>query len=108
MPVVPMSAGPWMAVFEGDAASLEQELAREVGPGHRLAGRTVRAIARRADQDDVLFELLDSGECAVVHLTWGARPEQPPFPSTRTYPSMEAWRGAELALAGGVMGDESD
>lgn len=91
---------PWSAVAHGGGA-LEQELRRELAAGHVLFGRSVRAAARRHDRDDVLFELTDTGECAVVHLTWTGREERPPFPMTRTYRSISSWehRDAECDRA---------
>jgi hypothetical protein len=50
---------------------------------------SVKAIARRQDNDDVLFELTD-GRVAVVHLTWSASPSSfPDFPWTTLYASIE-------------------
>ena len=42
-----------------DRSAFEAELRREVKPGHALFGVPVAALARRYDQADVLFELLD-------------------------------------------------
>src|SRR5438552_765492 len=61
---------PWDAVDDG--RGLETELVREVVRGHPLFGKTVRAVARRADQDDVLF--VGDAIVAVVHLTWSRGP----------------------------------
>jgi hypothetical protein len=70
----------WFAVGDEDAAGLERELARELPDGHVLKGVSVRAIARRFDQDDVVFRLED-GRLCVVHLTWNVERE-PAWPST--------------------------
>jgi hypothetical protein len=86
---------PWSAVAHGDGA-LEQELRRELAPDHALFGRSVRAAARRQDRDDVLFELTDTGECAVVHLTWTGRPERPPLPMTRMFESISLWMSTAM------------
>ena len=78
---------PWHRV--NSAESLEAELARELLPGHRLHGRTgLRAVARRADRDDVLF--VDDTLAAVVHLTW-SKETDPALPSADVYPSLELW-----------------
>lgn len=76
---------PWTAV--NNAQGLETELVRELVPGHRLYGRpNLRAVARRADGDDVLF--LSDTIAAVVHLTWAKEPD-PEHPSTEIFSSIE-------------------
>ena len=73
--------------------ALEDELAREVGRGHPLAGRVAHAIARRRDADDVLF-WLPAGPAllALVHLTWqGRRERDPRWPATQFFGSIEEW-----------------
>lgn len=83
--------GPWRPTAPGlDAPGLEAELAREVGPGHVLAGRPAVAVARRTDNDDVLFHLTDGPALlAVVHLTWtGQRERKPEWPHTVLYHSV--------------------
>ena len=83
---------PWCPVSANDSR-LADELAREVGEGHPLAGRSAVAIARREDQDDVLF-WLPAGPTllAVVHLTWASRRERSPdWPSTTLYESVAEW-----------------
>ena len=88
---------PWDAVTSGQ--ELEGQLRREVGPGHPLHGIAARTLARRGDCDDVLFALEDgTGRVAVVHLTWTrSPPEQPPWPSTRLYASLEEWARTGMA-----------
>ena len=78
-----------------DKAAFEAELRREVKPGHPLFGAPVAAIARRYDQDDVLFELLD-GSCRVaeVHLTWAGDRESPPWPGTALFGNLAEWAEA--------------
>ncbi len=82
---------PWHSVPA--TSELEEELAREVGPMHVLAGRRAVAVGRRQDNDDVLFFLPDGPEpLAVVHLTWAGRQERVPnCPRTRFYRSVEAF-----------------
>jgi hypothetical protein len=76
---------PWTAV--NNARGLETELARELVPGHRLHGRpNLRAVARRADRDDVLF--VSDTIAAIVHLTW-AKEADPTQPSTEIFSSIE-------------------
>ena len=75
--------------------SLHDELRREASRQHPLYGVTARAVARRQDNDDVLFELFGSdapAEFAVVHLTWSGHPDQfPGFPGTELYPTFAQW-----------------
>jgi hypothetical protein len=91
--VIPL-LDPWTAVADGDA--LEAELRREVAPGHALYGRGVRALARRTDCDEVLFALVGSDECAVVHLTWTGKAERAPLPFTATFPSVPTWASTAM------------
>jgi hypothetical protein len=85
--------GPWKQEDRPRAAELESELRRELAPGHPLYGVGVTAIGSRQDTDDVLFRLEDgSHRVAVVHLTWSRGcPEQPPWPATSLFESLEAW-----------------
>ena len=82
---------PWVAVADGGA--LVAELKRELTSGHVLRGQAVRAVARRVDDDDVLFAVGDPPSMlAVVHLTWSGRREpKPEFPWTVTHPSLDAF-----------------
>ncbi|WP_435008116.1 hypothetical protein P12x_005391 [Tundrisphaera lichenicola] len=92
---------PWWSTAEWGqevAVTLERELVREVGPGHPLHGIPSKAIGKHASCDEVLFQLLDgTGRVAVVHLTWSRYlPEEPPWPATEIYSSLEEW--AELGM----------
>ena len=83
---------PWSAVVD-DAmrAQLESELAKEVGRGHLLFQRSAKALARRYDQDDVLYAVGSPSQLAVVHLSYAAKPDQPPWPSTMVFDNMTAF-----------------
>ena len=83
---------PWMPIDSEDARrAFEGELHRELGAAPLLFGSPAVALAKRQDQDDVLFELQD-GRVAEVHLTWRGRPESDPqWPRTAIYPSLDAW-----------------
>src|SRR5438874_5391500 len=80
---------PWVLTSE----RLEEQLHRELDPSHPLFGVKARAIARRADNDDVLFELSGAPHpLAVVHLTWGQIPDFPAdYPVMQFYRSTEDW-----------------
>lgn len=83
---------PWMPVGP-NADRLQNELAAELGAGHQLKGRDMRAIAVRQDCDDVLFVSADEPTVvAVVHITYANRPESDPrWPETTIFASMEDW-----------------
>ncbi len=81
---------PWVAVGSVEQ-HLEAQLARELHAEHVLAGRVVRAVARRGDNDDVLFEVEGKGY-AVVHLTWARqRVNDARLPRTRFFASLDEW-----------------
>ena len=83
---------PWSAVVdEGMRAKLESELAKEVGRGHVLFQRPTRALARRHNQDDVLYAVGSPSQLAVVHLSYAAKPDQPPWPSTTLFDNLMAF-----------------
>src|SRR5262249_36090726 len=74
---------PWMDLgaeaASEVAARLSAELAREIGPGHELHGRSWKIVAQAVPQDDVIVEC--DGRVAVVHLTWARHPEPPGWPA---------------------------
>ncbi len=80
----------WRAIGGAEAKALDAELRRELPAAHVLAGRSVHAIARRDDQDDVLFE---DGDHTVyfVHLTYSAETD-PQWPFTERYDDVNAFR----------------
>ena len=82
---------PWRPVANSNAPALERELHRELAPGHPLFGRIdgAKALAVRQDCDDVLFELRDPPQYAVVHLTYVATPpDTPPWPKSEMFADM--------------------
>jgi hypothetical protein len=85
---------PWRPIERSAAAALERELRRELAPGHPLFGRSdgAKALASRQDCDDVLFELRDPPQFAVVHLTYTkAPPDKPPWPETEMFDDMKGF-----------------
>jgi hypothetical protein len=80
---------PWYPVEDG--SRLEAELSRESPLTHPLYGQQTHAVARRTDNDDVLY-YLPHGEVplAVVHLTWSVE-SNPNFPRTGFYSSLHEW-----------------
>ena len=97
--------GPWFFVTSEQAQTFEREARNEIGHGHQLKGKRLRAIAKCERCDNIVFEV--SGDAwAVVHLTWkgsgryssGRDPfgwkrrltrEKPPWPSTEVFGSVE-------------------
>jgi hypothetical protein len=80
---------PWESVGVGE--ELVAELQRELSPKHTLYGCRVDAIARRRDNDNVLFHVLEEPpRLAVVHLTWAEEPD-PRWPWTLLYDDMTDW-----------------
>lgn len=81
---------PWRPVPPEHDAGTGAELRREMC-GHVLFGRTVQAVGRREDCDEVLFNLGEAvPQFAVVHLTY-ARGTQPEWPETTLFDTLEAW-----------------
>jgi hypothetical protein len=83
---------PWAPIERPDKReALQAELHSELSASHPLFGLSVVALARRYDQDDVLFELSD-GRVAEVHLTWSRKPERDPaWPRTTIFSSAAVW-----------------
>ena len=74
----------------------EEELKKELGAAHPLAGLPVTVIARRDDRDDVLV-MLAGGRVAEVHLTWSNKGEVGPrWPRTVIFASMEDWLARQV------------
>jgi hypothetical protein len=85
---------PWYVPH--NPTSLEEQLQRELPPGHSLFGIPVRAIAQRVDCDDVLFQLVDgSDRVAVVHLTFSISSD-PTWPATTFFPSLAVFRSSQM------------
>jgi hypothetical protein len=81
---------PWEPVDDG--SGLEAELAKEIGKLHPLYGKTLRAVAKRIDRDDVIFAGPDC--VALVHLTWSSKQETDPrWPSTYVFTSIDELAG---------------
>jgi len=92
----------WQTPSAQECASLEQELARETSVRHVLYKKKVSLIARRHDQDEVLFQL-DDGRVAQVHLKWNREPD-PDYPWTEIFETFEKWHANWMAQ--GLDGEE--
>ena len=84
---------PWVWIDDDeDRRHAAEELKRELTEGHVLYGRRVLPVARRVDQDDVLFFLPDSPQAlAAVHLTYNGPELDPRWPETELYDSIGKW-----------------
>jgi hypothetical protein len=92
---------PWWDLRGGEdqearmRQAVAEELGREAGGGHPLAGTEVAVVARCTACDDVVVKLPDERP-AVVHLTWSGRVERSPWPRTAIFASAaEAQRGID-------------
>ena len=89
---------PWESTLDRQHRKhFETELQREVAnnPRHVLYGRSMVALAGRADRDDVLFEIDGGPTVAVIHLTYS--PEtQPQWPNTEFYESLSDFRDKRM------------
>lgn len=82
----------WESLENSTRMALEAELQRELKVGHPLFRVPVRAICRRDNQDDVLFEVLDgSGRVAEIHMTFDGEWAIPPCPWTCFCENFDAW-----------------
>ena len=83
---------PWDSLYT-EPTSFEKELYCEVGNQHILYGKRVKAIGRRYDCDDFLFQVFDvEFGYAVVHLTFSNKTEgNPNYPRTKVYKEFNDW-----------------
>lgn len=87
---------PWAAFADGpedqaSAAKIAERLKKDLPNGHVLSGLELKAVAKRIDQDDVLFEVFGGDQpLAVVHITW-KRETDPQWPSTRFFQNWDEW-----------------
>ncbi len=80
---------PWIPLSEEESKGVGIELKKEISEKHQLYGVNIRAIAKRIDCDDVLFEI-ENGAFAVVHLTYAQYPEpDPQWPYTIKYNNVD-------------------
>ena len=84
----------WEEITQGEQKALEAELNREVRCDHPLYNKSVEAIARRCDCDDVLFAVAGSSTVAIVHLSYGEE-TNPLWPHTQFFGSLSKWKESD-------------
>jgi len=85
--LVPGDTLHYLKPWHPDNTDLTLQLHREINKKHILYGKSVKTVARRQDNDDVLFEVDNADfKYAMVHLTWAQRTvENSRYPRTETY-----------------------
>ena len=77
---------PWQFVLE---PSTVDELKRELNKNHVLRGKSCVQVARRCDNDDVVY-IVNDEKLAFVHLTWSGKEDRcDEFPWTVIYDSVK-------------------
>ncbi|CAG9607661.1 hypothetical protein [Pseudoneobacillus rhizosphaerae] len=81
-------AEPWWVIFSNFAESLTIELKKELSPSHILYGKNAVAVARRQDNDDVVYWINELNQYAIVHLTY-TKENRSEYPKTQFFTLME-------------------
>ncbi len=70
---------------------LTKQLKLEIASNHVLANKIVKTIARRGDNDVVLYKIIDNdSEYAIVHLTWKqSKHTDSEWPRTRIFKNLD-------------------
>ncbi|MBE5083629.1 hypothetical protein IGI00_09045 [Bacillus thuringiensis] len=79
---------PWWQISRGMSESLNEELKKELSQQHILYGKEAIAVARREDNDDVIFWIEKMNKYAVVHLTYSIETSSE-YPITSLYTRRE-------------------
>lgn len=82
---------PWLLINDAVAERLQQELVKELSQEHILYGTKAQAIAKREDNDDVVFWISAIDQYAVVHLTYAQE-------TSKTFPITKLFSAEELAV----------
>jgi hypothetical protein len=92
---------PWWDLSDGGETetkvrdAYDEELRRELGDGHPLAGRERQTLAKCGGCDRALVRL-DRDEWALVHLTWSSTKERPGWP---TVDALGPWDDVHVTAA---------
>jgi hypothetical protein len=83
---------PWVLLEPEFRSGFVTELRAEVNSQHPLHNVEAVAVARREDNDDVLFYLPNhTPPLAVVHLAYAGRERSAEWPDTQFFDSLEDW-----------------
>lgn len=80
---------PWWVITDNMAEKLNSELHRELSQNHILYGTRAIAVARRVDNDAVVYWINELNKFAVVHLTYCKE-------NSSSYPGAELYTLEEL------------
>jgi len=85
--LIPGDTLHYLEPWHFDNVDLTVQLRREINNKHILYNKTLKTIARRQDNDDVLFEVANADfRFAMVHLTWAQKTlDDSKYPRTETY-----------------------
>ncbi|WP_324728257.1 hypothetical protein VO178_15650 [Lysinibacillus fusiformis] len=79
---------PWWLISKCISESLNDELKKELSQQHILYGKKAIVVARREDNDDVIFWIETMNKYAVVHLTY-SKETTSEYPVTSLYTRRE-------------------
>jgi hypothetical protein len=85
--LIPGDTLHYLKPWHSDEMDLSVQLHREINKEHILYGKPIKTVARRQDNDDVLFEVGKADfKYAMVHLTWTQKIlNDAKYPATKTY-----------------------
>jgi len=87
---------PWIALK--NSKLYEEQIAKELLPGHVLFGVPMKALARIDGRDEYLFSLLDdTNRVAVVHLSFSVS-VSPEWPWVELYSSIDKWAAKHMPI----------
>lgn len=75
---------PWWAITNNLAEILKDELNRELSTNHILYGKKAVAVAKREDNDDVIYWIIELEKYAIVHLTY-TKETSSEYPKTQLF-----------------------
>ncbi|NBI29175.1 hypothetical protein ERL59_09405 [Chengkuizengella sp. YPA3-1-1] len=75
---------PWWVISNHMEESLNKELIKELSPNHCLYGKKTVAVAKRQDNDDVVYWIYELNKYVVVHLTY-SRENSSEYPKTQLF-----------------------
>lgn len=80
---------PWEEI-DNNNTYFDEQLIRELSQGHLLYGLKCKAIGRRGDCDDVVYEVSDVNiKYAIVHLTYSNYRTDNRYPRVKIFDSLK-------------------